>query len=403
MAVRKFGPFESAMEKLWDRYCRYSGCQLSAEFVALDLHELYTGTLLENGLAEGRWDIAHINTDWVYGGFEAGAFEDLQPYIRQSPPSGFPEAWSSSLLELQQFGEQVAGLPFHNGPECLIYRKDLFEDPEEKRRYAERYGQDLRVPANWEEFRQVARFFHRPEQQLYGTVFAGFPDGHNTVFDFCLQLWSRGRELVNAEGDIDLDSAEAVEALDYYRTLMEDQQAVHPGSAGYDSVQAGMAFGRGEVAMMINWFGFASICEVDPLSVLKGKVAVSGLPAKEGNTPVSLNVYWLYTIGSGSRHKQVAYDFIRFAVNAENDKLLTLEGGIGCRMSSWKDEDINRIIPYYRQLEQLHEGAASLPQKKNWVQIAAIIDRLVLDALHTSLPTEQLIKNANADIQLLNR
>ena len=31
----------------------------------------------------------------------------------------------------------------------------------------------------------------------YGTVFAAFPDGHNTLYDFALQLWSRGGELTD--------------------------------------------------------------------------------------------------------------------------------------------------------------------------------------------------------------
>ena len=35
IAVRKFGPFESAMEKLWASFCEHLGCQLQAEMVPM--------------------------------------------------------------------------------------------------------------------------------------------------------------------------------------------------------------------------------------------------------------------------------------------------------------------------------------------------------------------------------
>lgn len=403
IAVRKFGPFESAMQKIWDQYCRYSGCGLKAELVPLDLHELHETTLLNKGLKNGDWDVAHINTDWLYEGYTDGAFENLKPFIDNDPPSGFPHGWSQSLLASQQFDEEVVGLPFHDGPECLIYRKDLFENPQEQEHYLSQYGKALAVPETWEDFKQIAHFFNRPEQNLFGSVFACYPDGHNTVFDFCLQLWSRGGTLVDENGRVQVNTAQATEGLEFYREMLKDKNAVHPGSVDFDSVQAGAAFARGEAAMMINWFGFASVCEVDPASAVKGKVEVALLPAASDSRSASLNVYWLYTLGAGSRHKAIAYDFMRFAVNEANDKLLTLEGGIGCRISTWKDTEVNKIVPYYHKLEQLHECARTLPQKSNWTIIASLIDEMVLSALNSGQPVAEIVKQAQDKINLTDK
>nr|WP_199074965.1 extracellular solute-binding protein [Pedobacter sp. ASV19] len=403
IAVRKFGPFESAMQKAWERFCVYSGCDLRAELIPLDLHDLHKTTLKEQGLKNGDWDIAHINTDWLYEGYTGGAFEDLEPYIATDCHSDFPNGWTESLLKSQSFDKKIVGLPFHDGPECLVYRKDLFEDPAEQARYLKQYGKPLRAPETWTEFQQISRFFNRVEQNLYGSVFACYPDGHNTVFDFCLQLWSRGGSLVDKCNRVRILGQAAADGLEFYRHMVQDKTAVHPGSAAYDSVQAGAAFARGEAAMMINWFGFASVCEVDPTSQVKGKVEVALLPAVEGQRSMSLNVYWLYTLGSGSKHKQIAYDFIRFAVNEENDKQLTLEGGIGCRISTWRDKKINQIVPYYHKLEQLHEHAQTLPQKQNWANIAAIIDEMVLSALNSDLPTDKILAIAQDKIDAIDK
>jgi multiple sugar transport system substrate-binding protein len=403
IAVRKFAPFEFAMEKFWDKYCALSGCKLKLEMAIMDLHELYDRTIIQKGLAKGEFDIAHINTDWVYLGYLDNDFEVLNSYINRNRPDNFPEGWSSSLLCLQRFGFEIVGLPFHDGPECLIYRKDLFENETEQGNYLARFGTALEVPKTWEDFHQVANFFNRPEDKLYGSIFACFPDGHNTVFDFCLQLWTRGGKLADKSGAIDINTQAAIDGLDFYRRIVNDKDAVHPKSREFDSVAAGVAFSQGEAAMMINWFGFAGMCEVDANSKVKGKVDVDLLPSAVGKPSASLNVYWLYTIGKGSENKAVAYDFLRFVTQAEQDKRLTLAGGIGCRRSTWNDPEINETIPFYYKLEQLHEVANTLPQKKNWAAMAVVIDQMFLSAINSDEPTQTLIDKAQKQIYELDK
>jgi len=403
IAVRKFAPFEVAMQQFWDKYCEFSGCALKLEMVVMDLHELYAQTITQKGLANGDFDIAHISTDWVLEGYANHDFEVLNPYLNKNIPDGFPRGWSKSLLTLQRFGWEVVGLPFHDGPECFIYRKDLFENETEKSNYLAAFGKALDVPKTWEDFHQIARFFNRPADNLYGSIFACFPDGHNAVFDFCLQLWTRGGSLVDKDGRIQINTQAALDGLGFYRNIVNDETAIHPKSGEFESVAAGIAFSRGEAAMMINWFGFATMCETDVASQVKGKIDVDLLPSAVGHASSSLNVYWLYTIAKGSRNKAIAYDFLRFALTEEQDKQLTLAGGIGCRISTWKDQEINQKIPYYHKLEQLHQVANTLPQKENWAAIAAIIDQMVLQAISTNTPTEELIQQAQKQINDIDR
>jgi len=261
VAIRAFGPFEGAIRREWKSFCEASGCTLAIEPVALDHHPLYQALFEQDGLRRGDWDVAFINTDWIAEAHESGALMDLTPRIEKDPPEDFPDGWTASLLRLQRFGDVVLGLPYHDGPECFIYREDLFDDPDRRLAFEKRYGRTLEVPATWEEFVRVARFLHRPDENLYGTVFAAYPDGHNTVYDICLQLWTRGGELFDATGRMQLDTPEMKEALAFYRAMLNDGSAIHPKSRELDSVRSGEAFARGEVAMMINWFGFAAVCD----------------------------------------------------------------------------------------------------------------------------------------------
>jgi multiple sugar transport system substrate-binding protein len=400
MAVRKFAPFESAIRKQWEIFEAHYRTGLVLEAVALDLHPLHESLFAERNLERGGWDAALVSTDWLAEADECRGLLNLAPYLKASPPEDFPHAWSDSLRRLQQFGSRVLGLPYHDGPECLIYRRDLFEDAGEGKKFAAEFGEPLTVPRTWQEFRRAARFLTRPSASLYGTAFAGFPDGHNTVYDFCLQLWSRGGELFDRAGRIHLATAAAREALDYYRELISDPDAVHPGSPNFDSVKSGLAFAAGEVAMMVNWFGFAAMSETLFESKVKGRVGVAPIPAG-GGPRVSLNAYWVIGIAAGSAQREIAWQFLRHCASPAMDKLVTLEGAIGCRKSTWRDAEVNATVPFYHLLEQLHGEARELPRLKNWSRIAGVIDRMTLEAIHSDEPSDTIIAKAQTRVDLL--
>jgi multiple sugar transport system substrate-binding protein len=401
IAIRKFDPFFSAIQKQWQSFCTQSGVDLDLEAVELDLHPLYETLFEKNGLQNGDWDVGFVNSDWFAEAHHGRCLLDLSSHIDADPPEGYPDGWTDSLLRMQTFEGQVIGLPYHDGPQCLIYRRDLFESPVEQAAFQQHHNRPLRVPMTWDEFVEVARFFTRPKEKLYGTVFAAYPDGHNTVYDFCIQLWTRGGELFDAAGRVKLNSAQAIDALGFYRALLNDGAAIHPGARDFDSVQSGMAFAGGEIAMMTNWFGFAAMCETIPESRVKHKVAVAEIPHAPNFPGASLNVYWILGIGSGSPHTDVAYRFLRHCASAAQDKLLTTQGGIGCRKSTWADAEINAAIPYYHMLEPLHQNARELPRLTHWAKLAKVIDQLVLDTIQTETPIDDLVKAAQHKVTTL--
>ncbi|HJY05168.1 MAG TPA: extracellular solute-binding protein, partial [Bryobacteraceae bacterium] len=129
IAVRKFDPFESAVRKQWTAFEANARTGLVLDAQAFDLHPLVETLFTADGLRRGDWDVAFLNTDWIVSADASGAVLDLAPFLRDDPPDGYPHGWSTSLLRLQDIDGRVFGLPYHDGPECLIYRKDLFEDP----------------------------------------------------------------------------------------------------------------------------------------------------------------------------------------------------------------------------------------------------------------------------------
>jgi multiple sugar transport system substrate-binding protein len=398
LAVRRYPPFEKAIRAQWQAFEASARTGLTLDLVALDLHPLEEALFITNGMKNGNWDVAFVATDWIASMHEQQCAVDLAPLLREDPPQDYPHGWTDSLLRLQRIGETVLGVPYHDGPECLIYRRDLFEDPEARNRYERQFHQPLAPPATWDEFHRIARFLHNPAQNLYGTAFAAFPDGHNSVYDFLLQLWTRNGDLFNANGDLRFYTPEAIEALTFYRTIVNDKDAAHPDCLGLDSVAAGLAFAAGNLAMMVNWFGFATMAQVSPESVVKGKVDVTTIPHAGQGSATSLNVYWILSIAAGSPHRDVAWQFLRYIQSPAMDKLTTTSGAIGCRISTWHDAEVNAAISFYHRIEQLHRHAREIPQRADWPRIASIIDRLVTDVMTTATPIAELLHRADASL-----
>jgi multiple sugar transport system substrate-binding protein len=401
IAVRRFDPFESAIRRQFADFARAAGLQAAVELEPLELNELHRRLFAERGLGDGSLDIAFLATDWLAEAQAAGLIDDLTPHLACAPIADFPQGWSPSLLKLQSFDGGFWGLPYHDGPACLIYRTDLLAEA------------GLDVPRTWDDFHAAARRLHAPQRGHYGTAMALFPDGHNGFYDFCIQVWSRGGEPFGKGARPQLCSPAAVEGLEFLRRLAADEAAIAPGARDLDSVKSGLLFCEGRVALTTNWFGFAALGERWQASRVKGRMAVAPLPRgtgrgqgqsdRYGGRSVSLNVFWVLALASGSQQKELAWSFMRHVATAAMDKLTTLEGAIGVRRSTWADPEVNQLIPFFHQLEVLHEHARELPWHPRLADIAHVIDELLAQATGTSLPVESLLREAQQRIECIVR
>lgn len=389
IAVRSFGPFESAIVRQFDDFVATTGADAALDLAVFDLNALHDATIGSRGLCEGRFDLAFMATDWLAEAQATGALVDLSPHLAERPIEDFPQAWSPSLTGLQAFAGGFWGMPYHDGPECLVYRKDLLA------------AAAIAVPTTWDEFHAAARALHAPAEGRSGTVLALYPDGHNGFYDFCIQIWSRGGEPFGADGRPDFTSPQAVAGLDFLRALARDKDAVAPNGRDVDSVASGMMFAAGKVALMANWFGFAAYADTAEDSRVKGLVDVAPLPAGPGGRSVSLNVFWVLTIGAGSTRKALAWDFLRHCASAPMDKLTTMEGAIGVRRSTWEDAEVNALIPYYHRLGWLHDHAREMPVTPQLAAISHIVDDMLTAAVTGDRATGDLLAEAQARAEAL--
>ncbi|WP_030863471.1 ABC transporter substrate-binding protein [Streptomyces sp. NRRL S-37] len=113
---------------------------------------------------------------------------------------------------------------------ALFYNKDILDEA------------GVRVPTTWDELRQAAKKL--TEGNRYGVALSagGAEDG---VFQFTPFMWSNGGD------ETDLDSPQVVEALDYWKALLQDG-SLSKSTVNWTQADVNDQFMAGNAAMMIN-------------------------------------------------------------------------------------------------------------------------------------------------------
>ncbi|HEX6705987.1 MAG TPA: extracellular solute-binding protein [Albitalea sp.] len=109
----------------------------------------------------GRFDTTMAGAWWL-GELVAGEF--IVPYEKYLKDPRFPQ-WDfddvlpapRSLLEYDGRKYMVAN--DHDG-QVMYYRRDLFEDPQHRAAFQQKYGYPLAPPRTWDEFRDAAEYFN---------------------------------------------------------------------------------------------------------------------------------------------------------------------------------------------------------------------------------------------------
>lgn len=139
---------------------------LEVEFVSYPLGNMYDQNLLALRQSEARFDAFDFwpNFTGDFGPFltpleDVGTLEDLG-FDDIAPPFQLLNYYENKLV-----GVMIDGDMFVN-----TYRTDLFEDSAEMAAFKGKYGYDLTPPTNWQQYRDSAEFFTRPDRNLFGAV-----------------------------------------------------------------------------------------------------------------------------------------------------------------------------------------------------------------------------------------
>lgn len=103
----------------------------------------------------------------------SGALYKLDDFVNEYKPDWTDPEWGFvggevTLASTSKVLGNIYNVLMDGDYQIWVYRKDLFEDPKERRDFKAKYGWELQWPETWEQLDQISEFFTRPDQGLLG-------------------------------------------------------------------------------------------------------------------------------------------------------------------------------------------------------------------------------------------
>ena len=340
----------NAVAKTAAGYEAATGGQVKVETELPGFNEWYAKWLSSIQAQEYVWDIIVIDSQWLGMAVDADSAVDLtklignKPFVDQIPPTMKPYYMGDPTDS-----GKIWSVPLEADAELLIYRTDLFTDAGEMSAFKKKYGYDLEVPKTWYNLRDAAEFFNRPDQELYGYI-SKFGIPYDVItWDFNQVLWSFGgafwdRKTKTAEGYINSD--EAVEAMEFYKSLTAFAPPGWPNAAFDETVQS---MSQGLVAMAIEWSSFAPSISDPENSKVHDRVGFAVPPAGPADHYVSLGGQPM-TISAYSPYAEEAAAFIEWFYESEQIWTYAENHGHPAYMDVLSDPKFWDILPQNKAL-----------------------------------------------------
>ncbi|MFP4647508.1 MAG: ABC transporter substrate-binding protein [Candidatus Acetothermia bacterium] len=285
------------------------------------------------------FDLAYIPIGWV-----PQFLDNLTPVEDQGSVDTL-ELDDFAGIENAYFGEdELYFVPYMNETHGVLYRKDLFNDPEEREGFKDEYGYSLEPPKTMSEYHDIAEFFHRPDEGLYGVSLMG--DRSILLgFHFYNRLFNHGGDILDEDYRPAFNNEAGVKALKELEDLFEYTSAAAT-SYGWQGAQAEFLQGRSAMAEMATTI--AQIAQDQEQSKVVGDVGFTGIPTTEAGVdkPKRLYLPFGFVITQDSDQKELAFEWIKHATSKEYMKEAAPVGNIPARYSVLRGE-IAEEYPYY--------------------------------------------------------
>ncbi|MCA3562237.1 MAG: sugar ABC transporter substrate-binding protein [Aestuariivirga sp.] len=298
---------------------------IDVKVVEVSTAEMFTKIMQDYKSGAGAYDALNVIPSWMPDLVNAGALEDLDPYVDKYGYREELQKIASTYRDNQMMvNGKIYGFPDDGDVFVMYFRKDIFADPAVQAAFKEKTGKDLAVPATWADFDVTGAALTEilKDKNMYGAGF--FRQPPYTMFMFQERFRNEGGKFFDADSmKATINSDVGVKVL---TDMREENKWMPPGVEQWGFVENLAAFLQGQTAMTISWppygrwaAGYGTDQEVlswVPKSTIAGKVGYAMPP---GGHP-ELAAGFCLSVASTSKNKEAAYLFIQW-LNSEATSL----------------------------------------------------------------------------------
>ena len=154
---------------------------------------------LRTELATGTYtsDLFNIIPGWAGEFVGAGYLETVPDWVKELVGM---DDYYPTYRDVMFWGDEMYGVVYDGNVHNLFYRRDLFENADYQKQFADTFGYELQVPDSWEQYHDVGKFFNSFDWSGTGQSFGTLePMGRGTGAWY--MLLGRGLSYAKTLGD----------------------------------------------------------------------------------------------------------------------------------------------------------------------------------------------------------
>jgi multiple sugar transport system substrate-binding protein len=382
-------PDTDLVKQVTKKFTAETGIKVNIEAVNYaSMHEKLIPQLLG---ATSSYDVIVADNYWVGEFTSAGWLEPLDSYIQRDKFD--TSVYLKSMFDMVgQVGGKTYMLPFYNYAMSLIYRTDVFNDPDLKSKYQAQFGREMKIPDNLEEYVNISKFITKEKgDKMYGSVMMGLRPDPISV-EWLNYLYSSGGDILNADGTPRVNDANGVKALELYVDNMKN--AAPKGAAGFGFDEAFNVFAQGNAASFITYNWMLPKLQNQSESKVAGKVDLASVPGGS-----SLNGGWGWAIPKNAEDKETSWKYLKFIESFKIAKERALLGGSPTRTDVFTDKEVLAKYPHYAKVQQILKNSKMIPIIPQAPQLIEILGRELSEAVSGGKSPKDALDTVAKDVK----
>ncbi|MCR1840361.1 ABC transporter substrate-binding protein [Murimonas intestini] len=300
------------------------------------------------------------------------SFLNLQPYIEADQDIDIDDFYGG-ILDAYRVNGDVYGLPYDFGPYIIYYNKDLFD----------KHGVEYPTSSmTWDEFLEKCR-------ALTGDGDYGFATLPN-IDNLYPQLLCEGAEITDADGNLNIDTEAAADAIQKISDLINVEKVAAPITDSGNTVWHLEAFQAGNIGMVID--GPWTVTRVKEYCDFNAGVCTMYKSEKQMTTINGSG----FAITKDTKHPEEAYKALKYITGAAAQKKLAEWGRALPSRASVRE-------PYYEAndyidglktaVEDSCEEGFGIPYypTKNFQEVYSIINQNLAGVMMDGVPASDVV------------
>jgi multiple sugar transport system substrate-binding protein len=272
---------------------------ITVNYDLLEFTPLTSKTVTLGAARSGLYDVYSTHTAQIGSFFNH--FAPLDEYFKTVELEDFYPVALKYLRNPKT--EKLAAIPRNMDARVQYYRKDVYD------------AHGLKPAATWDELIHVSQTLTGDGH--YGLVVPGQGDPAQRTFSDL--LWQAGGEWVDESNKPSFNAAPGVEALTFYRDLIQKYKVTPPDAVSYQWDENSSEFSSGAVFDTFDWPGAYATLSNPATSKVVGKWSTA--PYIRNKHEISCAISHAMALNSLSKKKDAAVEFIKYAVSPDAQTL----------------------------------------------------------------------------------